>query len=188
MKALLFAMPDTMPNFRTGLNKWPNLALCSLAASAPDKEVVAVDLCCRRNLKFMSKGDIALNCGFVRENDVEYVLNQILCPYPKTKTREELLDMGLATYANEFRYYSGYWANVRTKHRSSNELQFLKWKYHRKTSLRFRPEPRAILRPQAREGWPSGRALSEPFGRKEDRWVELAWFACCSSLGCAAGA
>jgi len=134
----------------------------------------------KRNLKFMKKGDIAedskraienlhknniiciggiiignpdddeeniaLNYDFLRENEVEMYLDQILCPYPKTPLREELLAEGLVTNPDDYRYYNGYWANVRTKHLSSDELQFLKWKYHRMNSLRFRPEPKTISR------------------------------------------
>ena len=90
--------------------------------------------------------DIAPNYEFLRENEVEYYLDQVICPYPKTVMRDELLKLGVVTNPDDYRYYNGFWANVRTKHLSSDELQFLKWKHHRLHSLRFRPEPRTFMR------------------------------------------
>jgi len=89
--------------------------------------------------------DIAMNYDFLREHNVDMMLDQIICPYPRTPIRKELMEQGLITNPDDFRYYNGYWANVRTKHLSSDELQFLKWKYHRMNSVRFRPEPRAFM-------------------------------------------
>ncbi|MEW6356636.1 MAG: radical SAM protein [Planctomycetota bacterium] len=90
--------------------------------------------------------DIAPNYEFLRDNEVEYYLDQIICPYPKTASRDDLLELGAVTNPDDYRYYNGFWANVRTKHLTSDELQFLKWKYHRQHSLRFRPEPKTFAR------------------------------------------
>lgn len=90
--------------------------------------------------------DIAQNFQFLRDNDVEYHQDQILSPFPKTILRQDLEQQGLVTNPSDFRYYNGFWANVRTKHLSSDQLQFLKWKYHRLSSLLFRPEPKVFQR------------------------------------------
>ncbi len=47
----------------------------------------------------------------------------------------------LITNPHNFRKYNGFWANVRTKHLSSDELQFLKWKYWRKYSTFYNTTP-----------------------------------------------
>ncbi|MEW6357041.1 MAG: radical SAM protein [Planctomycetota bacterium] len=90
--------------------------------------------------------DIAQNFQFLRDNDVEYHQDQITCPYPTTPLRQEMLRQGLVTNPDDYRYYNGFWANVRTKYLSSDELQFFKWKHHRKSSMLFRPEPKALKR------------------------------------------
>ena len=75
------------------------------------------------------ESDIAQNYEYCRENNIDFPAFQILTPYPKTESREELLKMGLVTNENDFTKYNGYWANVKTKYLSSEELQFLRWKY-----------------------------------------------------------
>ncbi len=59
---------------------------------------------------------------------------QILTPYPKTGMREELIELGLVTNKSDYKRYNGLWANVRTKHLSSDRLQYLFW-YHRQVTL-----------------------------------------------------
>ena len=78
--------------------------------------------------------DIAQNFEYCRDNNIDFVAFQILTPYPKTGSREELLKMGLVTNGNDFSKYNGYWANVKTYHLSSDELQFLRWKYSKEYS------------------------------------------------------
>jgi hypothetical protein len=55
--------------------------------------------------------------------------------------REELLKEDLVTNPYDYRKYNGFWANVRTKHLSSEELQFMKWKYRRKYSTFYKTTP-----------------------------------------------
>ena len=56
---------------------------------------------------------------------------QIVTPYPKTGMRQYLLDEGLVTNPDDFTRYNGMWANVRTRHLSADELQYLVW-YHQR--------------------------------------------------------
>jgi len=88
--------------------------------------------------------DVAMNYGFLAAQGVEYYLDQILVPYPATELRAELLRRNLVTNPSDFRYYSGYWANVRTRRLSTNELQFLRWRYHSKHSAINRQDSRAL--------------------------------------------
>ncbi|MCB7128836.1 MAG: radical SAM protein [Candidatus Brocadiales bacterium] len=85
--------------------------------------------------------DIAQNYEFFDKHDLDFFSDQIITPYPKTGMREELLRENLITNPHNFRKYNGFWANVRTKHLSSDELQFLKWKYRRKYSTFYKTTP-----------------------------------------------
>jgi radical SAM superfamily enzyme YgiQ (UPF0313 family) len=80
------------------------------------------------------ESDIAQNYEYCRDNNIDFAAFQILTPYPKTGSREDLLKMGLVTNENDFSKYNGYWANVKTNHLSSEELQFLRWKYSKEYS------------------------------------------------------
>ena len=59
---------------------------------------------------------------------------QILTPYPKTGMRQNLIDEGLVTNKYNYKKYSGLWANVKTRHLDSDQLQYLFW-YHRQVTL-----------------------------------------------------
>jgi len=52
---------------------------------------------------------------------------QILTPYPKTGMRQQLLEQGLIDNQNNYKKYSGLWANVRTKFLSAEALQYQFW-------------------------------------------------------------
>ncbi len=85
--------------------------------------------------------DIKENFNFFREQKVDVYFDQVLTPYPKTGIREELLKVGLITNAHDFTKYNGFWANVRTKHLSQDELAFLRWKFHRDYFTLAEPTP-----------------------------------------------
>lgn len=85
--------------------------------------------------------DIAQNYEFFDRHDIDFFSDQIITPYPKTGMREELLKENLVTNPYDYRKYNGFWANVRTKYLSSDELQFLKWKYRRKYSTFYKTTP-----------------------------------------------
>jgi len=85
--------------------------------------------------------DIAQNYEFFNSHNIDFISDQIITPYPKTGIREELIKANLVSNMEDYRKYNGFWANVRTKHLSSEELQFLKWKYKRKYSTFFKTTP-----------------------------------------------
>lgn len=59
---------------------------------------------------------------------------QIITPYPKTRMRQELMEAGLITNDSKYRWYNGLFANVKTQHLSSEELQYSFW-FNRETLL-----------------------------------------------------
>jgi radical SAM superfamily enzyme YgiQ (UPF0313 family) len=73
--------------------------------------------------------DIARNYEFFVDLQIDFFADQILTPYPKTGMRDELLKAGLVTNPYD---YNCFWANVRTHYLSSEDLQFLRWKYNKK--------------------------------------------------------
>ncbi|MBW2458464.1 MAG: B12-binding domain-containing radical SAM protein [Deltaproteobacteria bacterium] len=81
---------------------------------------------------------IRRNFEFFRSLGVELVIPQIITPYPGTGAREIALRGGYVTNEDDLRWYNGYWANVRTKHLSSRELEFWRWKLAREVIGPFR--------------------------------------------------
>ncbi|HHT9154033.1 MAG TPA: B12-binding domain-containing radical SAM protein, partial [Candidatus Hypogeohydataceae bacterium YC40] len=75
--------------------------------------------------------DIARNYSFLKELDIDFYADQILTPYPKTPVREELRKMGLITTLDDFSRYNTFWANVKTRHLDSSQIQFHRCKYNR---------------------------------------------------------
>ena len=76
--------------------------------------------------------DVIQNYDFLEKEKIEFFGDQIAQPYPKTEMREELLRQGLVTRPYDYRRYDGFWANVRSKHLTSDQLQFLMWKHHKR--------------------------------------------------------
>ncbi|MBW1704887.1 MAG: cobalamin-dependent protein, partial [Deltaproteobacteria bacterium] len=69
------------------------------------------------------------NYKFLKSTGADTAYCQILTPYPKTEMRRQLLDQGLVTNIDDYKWYNGLWANVKTKHLESHRLQYLFW-YH----------------------------------------------------------
>jgi anaerobic magnesium-protoporphyrin IX monomethyl ester cyclase len=92
--------------------------------------------------------DIIENYRFLKSIDADSIYCQILTPYPKTAMRRELIEQGLVTNRNDFSRYNGLWANVRTRHLSSEKLQYLFW-YHRQKVMGWW-EPSERIRSQGR--------------------------------------
>ena len=65
------------------------------------------------------------NYKFSKELKVDWPVFQILTPYPRTKVREELDEMGLITNYDDLRRYNGTLANVRTKYLSDQQVRVL---------------------------------------------------------------
>jgi len=85
--------------------------------------------------------DIAQNFEFFDRANIDFYGEQIITPYPKTGMRDILIKEGLVTNTSDYSKYNGFWANVRTKYLSSDDLQFLRWKYKRKYSTFFKTTP-----------------------------------------------
>jgi anaerobic magnesium-protoporphyrin IX monomethyl ester cyclase len=78
--------------------------------------------------------DIIENYQFLKSIEADTAYCQILTPYPKTGMRQNLIDQDLVTNKDDYRWYNGMWANVKTKHLESDQLQYLFW-YHRQKVL-----------------------------------------------------
>lgn len=85
--------------------------------------------------------DIAQNYEFFDKANIDFFGEQIITPYPKTGMRDILIKEGLVTNTTDYRKYNGFWANVKTKYLSAEDLQFLRWKYKRKYSTFFKTTP-----------------------------------------------
>lgn len=71
-------------------------------------------------------GDLWENFRLSRRLKVDFPIFYISTPYPKTQMREELLEMDLVT-DNDFTKYDGLHANLRTKHLSAADIQYITW-------------------------------------------------------------
>ena len=71
------------------------------------------------------------NYEFVKSLGVSSVMDQLLTPYPKTPLRKEMIESGLVANRDDFRWYDGYFSNVRTEHLSAAQLGFVRWKTRR---------------------------------------------------------
>ncbi|MBN1533693.1 MAG: B12-binding domain-containing radical SAM protein [Spirochaetes bacterium] len=79
-----------------------------------------------------SEREIIENYEFYRQLEADASYLQILTPYPSTDIREDLIKKGLVTNRDDFRWYSGLWANVRTRHLTTEELQYYFWLHRQK--------------------------------------------------------
>ena len=70
--------------------------------------------------------DLWENFHLARRLKVDFPIFYISTPYPKTEMRAELEEMGLVT-RNDFNKYDGMHANLRTKHLSDEEVQYITW-------------------------------------------------------------
>ena len=82
------------------------------------------------------------NYEFFKEIGADAAYCQIITPYPKTGMREQLLEQKLITNTDDLKKYNGLWANVRTKHLSSDELQYQFW-YQRQVVLGWWKPPQS---------------------------------------------
>ena len=83
------------------------------------------------------------NYAFFKEIEADAAYCQIITPYPKTGMRENLLEQGMVSNPTDLKKYNGLFANVRTKHLTSEELQFQFW-YQRQVVLGWWNPPAAI--------------------------------------------
>ncbi len=95
-----------------------------------------------------AEDSIRENYEFFKSIDADAAYCQILTPYPKTEIREHLLAQNLVSNKTDFKKYNGLWANVRTNHLDSEQLQYQFW-YQRQQVLGWW-KPSAKVR---RLGW-----------------------------------
>ena len=81
------------------------------------------------------------NYLFVKALGISSVMDQLLTPYPKTALREEMAAAGLIENERDFRWYDGYFANIRTRHLDPGALNFVRWRLRRETIGMWRPTP-----------------------------------------------
>jgi len=70
--------------------------------------------------------DLWENFRLARRLKADFPIFYISTPYPKTEMRGELEEMGLVT-SSDFTRYDGLHANLKTKHLSAEEVQFITW-------------------------------------------------------------
>jgi anaerobic magnesium-protoporphyrin IX monomethyl ester cyclase len=75
--------------------------------------------------------DLWQNFHLARKLKVDFPIFYINTPYPKTPMREELLEMGLVTN-DDFTKYDGLHANLKTRHLSDEEVQYITWEMNAK--------------------------------------------------------
>lgn len=79
------------------------------------------------------------NYRFVKDMGINSVMDQLLTPYPKTPLREEMMQDGRVANYSDFRWYDGYFSNVRTRSLTPEELNFVRWKIRRDVIGMWRP-------------------------------------------------
>jgi len=92
--------------------------------------------------------EIIDNYEFLKSTGADTAYCQILTPYPKTDIRQYLLDNDLVTNRYDYSRYNGMWANVKTRHLSSDTLQYLVWYHNQKIMGWWEPSER--MRKQGR--------------------------------------
>jgi anaerobic magnesium-protoporphyrin IX monomethyl ester cyclase len=79
------------------------------------------------------------NYQFIKNAGITSIMDQILTPYPKTPLREEMLKQNRVRNLTDFRWYDGYFSNVRTGSLSPEQLNFKRWKIRREVIGMWKP-------------------------------------------------
>ncbi len=99
------------------------MVIGGLIFGLPDDDAAAI----RRNYEFL--GDLEVDAAYC----------QILTPYPKTRLRDALIEAGLVTNPDRYGRYNGLWANVKTRHLESDQLQYAFWRERQATLGWWKP-------------------------------------------------
>ena len=81
------------------------------------------------------------NYQFIKQMGITSVMDQIMTPYPKTPIRDEMIDANRVANLADFRWYDGYFSNVRTSQLTPAELNFVRWKIRREVIGMWRATP-----------------------------------------------
>jgi radical SAM superfamily enzyme YgiQ (UPF0313 family) len=117
-------------NLRT-MNKPNTLDTIQRGVAALQKENIIVIAGIINGLPDDDPESIRENYQFIKKMGITSVMDQIMTPYPKTPLREEMLKDGRVGNFSDFRWYDGYFSNVRTNQLSPEELNFVRWKIRR---------------------------------------------------------
>jgi radical SAM superfamily enzyme YgiQ (UPF0313 family) len=110
--------PNTLETIRRGvaaLQKQNIIVIAGIINGCPDDDPQSI----RENYQF------------IKSLGITSVMDQIMTPYPKTPLREEMIASGRVANLSDFRWYDGYFSNVRTSQLSPEELNFVRWKIRR---------------------------------------------------------
>ena len=110
--------PNTVDLIRRGVSK-------------PQSQNITVIAGLINGLPHDDSASIRENYEFVKSLGITSVMDQLLTPYPKTPLRGDMLASNLVANLDDFRWYDGYFSNVRTEHLSPERLSFVRWKTRR---------------------------------------------------------
>jgi radical SAM superfamily enzyme YgiQ (UPF0313 family) len=120
----------SIKNLRT-MNKPNTLDTIQRGVAALQKEGIIVIAGIINGLSEDDPGSIRENYQFIKNMGITSVMDQIMTPYPKTPLRGEMIADGRVANLSDFRWYDGYFSNVRTRNLSPAELNFVRWKIRR---------------------------------------------------------
>ena len=96
------------------MKKPNNLALIKKAIAELQKENVVVIAGLINGFPDDDPESMRENYRFIQEQGVSSIMDQIMTPYPKTPLRDNMLRDGQIQNLSDFRWYDGYFSNVRT--------------------------------------------------------------------------
>ncbi len=113
------------------MNKPNTLDTIRRGVAALQKESIIVIAGIINGLPDDDPESIRENYQFIKDMGITSVMDQIMTPYPKTPLREEMITDNRVANLTDFRWYDGYFSNVRTHRLSPGELNFVRWKIRR---------------------------------------------------------
>jgi radical SAM superfamily enzyme YgiQ (UPF0313 family) len=120
----------SIKNLRT-MNKPNTLDTIQRGVAALQNEGIIVIAGIINGLPEDDPESIRENYQFIKNMGITSVMDQIMTPYPKTPLRGEMIADGRVANLSDFRWYDGYFSNVRTQQLSPAELNFVRWKIRR---------------------------------------------------------
>jgi radical SAM superfamily enzyme YgiQ (UPF0313 family) len=85
--------------------------------------------------------EIRQNYEFVNKMGLTEVFDQVITPYPKLPITRELEKADKIVQPQNFKHYSGYFANVSTDFLTAEQLQYQRWLIRRQILGPWRPSP-----------------------------------------------
>jgi radical SAM superfamily enzyme YgiQ (UPF0313 family) len=113
------------------MNKPNTLDTIQRGVAALQKENIMVIAGIINGLPDDDPESIRENYQFIKNLGINNVMDQIMTPYPKTPLRGEMIEDKRVVNLSDFRWYDGYFSNIRTRHLTPEELTFVRWKIRR---------------------------------------------------------